>query len=568
MLLRVVAAAMAACGFVYCGAAVGQGVAESEESVTTIHGRVLNQDTGEAVSRALVTMAGDEYATFTNDRGEFEFKVSEQKDSGNSALAQRQFERRNVTARKPGFLYQWQMPMTVYRPTSSTDAEVMVYLVPEALIVGHVNVLGPDEDVRIDCELYRRRMRDGRETWSDAGNFETWSDMEFRFSELPAGTYKLITHEGIDRDSVRAGPGAQVYGYPPIYYPNTTDFSVASPIVVKAGETAQVNLTVARKAYYLVRIGVTNAPVEQGMRLVVYPMGHHSPGWSLGYNAAEHVIEGRLPDGNYTVEANAEGAGQSSGILNFAVKGRAFEGATLNMVPNGSVSVNVREQFQTEQSNFGEGNELIRNSVNGRRLPNARVVLMPLEDFSISSPSPAVPAPGSDGHAQVFNDVRPGKYRVIVSPQKGYVASIESSGADVMHQPLVVGLGGGVAPIEVLLRDDGGEVDGTIEEASEGQRDLGQTGTNLPVRYVYLLKMNGSEHDMIFRGYGSSDDTFRIQQVAPGDYLVVAFDAPLNDSPEGDDEKMEELKTKGQVIHVEAGEKVSLKVRVIAGNGE
>lgn len=54
-----------------------------------------------------------------------------------------------------------------------------------------------------------------------------------------------VLHEQMDRDSLLPVPGARLFGFPPIYYQTTTDFSVASAIVVKGKETAQANLTVA-----------------------------------------------------------------------------------------------------------------------------------------------------------------------------------------------------------------------------------------------------------------------------------------------------------------------------------
>jgi hypothetical protein len=40
----------------------------------------------------------------------------------------------------------------------------------------------------------------------------TWANGEFRFSGLEAGTYRLITHEQMDRDSRVAMPGAPLFG--------------------------------------------------------------------------------------------------------------------------------------------------------------------------------------------------------------------------------------------------------------------------------------------------------------------------------------------------------------------
>jgi hypothetical protein len=549
--------------------AQGQSTGGNEQGVSTVRGRVLNQVTKEPIARALVVRGDQEYATMTNDRGEFEFKALERQGqgnirggvagNGNVMIGMGTMQTQSFNARKPGYLPAGHN--SVVRFEVHGQSETTIYLVPEALILGHVTVPGSEGDVRIQCQLYRREMRDGQETWSPGETFTTWADGEFRFSELRAGTYKLITHEQMDRDSMVPIPGAQLFGYPPIYYQNTTDFSAASAIVVKAGETAQVNLAVARRKYYPVQIGLGNEP--KGMNLVVYPMGHYGPGWSLGFNPADQTIEGMLPDGNYTVEADALGEVQSTGILNFSVNGKALEGPLLNLIPNASVSINVREEFQSKQS----GGSFAMS--NGQRVPDIRVSLAPVDDVGGKRRGGrAHVVEGSDDHTMVIENVRPGRYRVNVYSERGYAASIECGGSDVMHQPLVVGLGGGTPPIEVTMRDDGAEVSGTVEEATDAPANAKQAYGDSPVRFVYLVPIEGTpgqNHVAMSRQEGA----FSVEQVPPGSYLVLGYEQGLDQELPGDEETMQALESKGKVIHVEAGQKVNVKVKMIAGsNGE
>ena len=271
-----------ACSGSVLGQESGAGAA-SESTTVTVRGRVVNKVTGEPIGHALVTTAGDEYATMTNDRGEFEFAMTERKSETNSpGVAGNGVVLRTggpgarssaLQAKRPGFLdSRWTNERMV-----ETSTGVTIYLVPEAMIVGRVIVPETDGEVRIRCELYQRQIREREEKWEPAGTFMTWANGEFRFSGLHAGTYRLITHEQMDQDSLAAGPGAEMFGYPPIYYPNTTDFSLASAITVKAGETAHANVTVERHAYYPVkRIPVVSSAMVP-MQVTVYPMGHWGP---------------------------------------------------------------------------------------------------------------------------------------------------------------------------------------------------------------------------------------------------------------------------------------------------
>lgn len=552
-----------------------EGVEGKTVSVTkTVRGRVVNQLTKEPIGRALVTTTGDEDAVMSDDRGQFEMKITEPLPlglvpgvAGGTIGGGGIVASDGLTARKPGFLPMRRVVMVTFASESTAEehADVTIPLVPEALIVGHVNVPGTEGEVQIQCELYRRQMMEGRETWQPAGSFMTWANGEFRFSELIAGTYKLITHEQMDRDSLVARPGAELFGYPPIYYPNTTDFSLASPIAVKAGETAQANLTVERRAYYPVQIPVRNAASPGGINVLIYPMGHWGPGWSLGYNPMEQAIVGILPDGSYTLEAEAMAQTGATGIANFAVRGAPLEGAPMHLVPNASVTVNVRTEFHHGLGNLGSGNE---GEAAGTRPVSIGVMLSPTEEFGRRGERgyPATSVEGSGNRTLLIDNVKPGRYSVSVSGD-GYVASIESGGSDLMKQPLVVGMGGGVAPIEVTLRDDGGEVSGTVE-GMNAEGTPGKTRDSSQFPFICLLPIAQGQRRQTLM-LPAWNGTFQLMQVPPGDYLLLGYEEEQRDLPSGDEEFLKRMEGKGQRIHVEAGEKVSnLRVKLIAGSEE
>jgi len=535
----------------------------ASEHTVIIRGRVLNALTNEPISRALVNLQGANAAAFTDDHGQFELKIQQKVESDNGSVTMR-LGGSLVEVRKIGFIQEQRVPSVV--PDMSTDqpAELLLHLLPEAKIVGHIDVPGSEGEVRISSQLFRKEMNDGREHWVPQRMFDSWADGEFRFFELQPGTYKLITHEQMDQSSLMT-PGSQLYGYPPVYYANTTDFSLATPIVLKAGETARVNLTVARKEYFPVRIGVENMPPGRGMLNVsVYPMGHHSPGWSLGYNPREGAIEGILPDGNYTVEANTNGEGELTGLLNFSVKGKRLEGPALTLVPDATITVRVREEFQSSQSNFGSQDAPGENSqTTPRRYANVNVNLFPVDELTeFGRGASSRISEASQSTDLSIPDVRPGRYRVDVNSESGYAASIQSGGKDLAEQPLVVGIGGEVAPIEIVLRDNGAHVEGTLDEEVSPEPHA-DAAAQPPARYIYLLPTTAAGR---LRGVGVQYGSFRIAQVPPGDYLVVAFDQLRQDLPSGPGDALQRLMPKGQVIHVEPGQTVTVRIKVIGSD--
>ena len=554
-----------------------QGFGGPIEGASSIHGTVLNRLTHEPISRALVYSTDQQYATLTDDRGHFEFKFSPQEPEpqqdlpGTSVFGAPSFRRyppnyrpAEFQARKPGFLQIENDPSNGRAMTN--HPEITIYLTPESLIVGHVNLPGSEGDMRTFLELYRREIRDGQEHWVSAGTFRTWADGEFRFSNLASGTYKLLTQEQLDQDPLTFSPGGQRLGYPPVFFPGMSDFSSASPIHLAAGTMFQANFSPTRREYYPIKIPVLNASAGQSMNIVIYPLGHAGAGYSLGYNPADQQILGLLPDGNYTLQANAQGQPGSTGILNFSVHGAPVEGPAVNLIPNASLIVNVREEFSSGQSVFVEDSEVpAQGTLSKLRRINLQVLLMPLEDFGSAQGGVSQPMESVREHALVIPNVSPGRYRVRVEPGIGFAASVLSGGADLLRQPLVVGMGASSAPIEVTLRDDGAEVTGTVEDPAKADRRPGQTFDFSTQYHVYFVPV-GESAGQFRQAMGGPEGSFTQMQLPPGDYRVLAFDRPQENLPYASEEALRKLESKAQVIHVTAGQKEHLQLKPIPGS--
>jgi hypothetical protein len=536
----------------------------AQADASSVRGKVLNRESHEPISRALVFSPDQQHAMLTDDQGRFEFKFPPQEtapnltavgDASGFRVSRIQMARNSrptmFLARKPGFLDSTAYPFN--GRVAANQSEVVIYLDPESLIIGHVKIPAMEGHLRVRLELYRREIREGQERWETAKTFTTWADGEFRFCDLAAGTYKLGTNEELDRDPLTFTPGGELFGYPPVFYPGAADFSSASVIQLAAGATFEAKLSPTRHEYYPVRIPIANGAGEQPLNLRVYPLGRPGPGYSLGYNSAEQLIQGMLPDGNYTLQANVYGQPGSTGFLNFSVGDGRREEPAINLVPNTSLTVAVKEEFQSPQSVFFEGTVErdggLSNTANQRRV-NLNVRLMPIEDFGSGEIESSQPSEGTQEHALVVPNVRPGRYRVHAQTGAGYVASILYGGSDLLHQPLVVGLGGSSAPIEITLRDDGAEVDGKVEDATQSS-------------YIYFLPIGESAAQ--FRETASAPDgSFSAMQLPPGTYRVLAFDLPQNELPYNDTEAMRKLESEGQVIRLDASQKEHLRLKMIS----
>ena len=567
-LIRRLVAALAIALVTYLPAAHGQNDEESAESSFTLSGNVINSVTHEPVPRAQVYSPDNRFAMFTDDQGHFEFKIAFPGGKKSASGLQPNFFGPNtLMARKPGFLEN--ESQTSIGPETR---EVTIRLVPEALIVGRVNVPAANQADRITVEVYRRQASEGRAHWVSAGRVRTRSNGEFRIANLHAGTYKLFTGEMLDRDPLTFDPQGQAYGYPPIYYPAASDFGSAAPIVLEAGKVFQAELSPVLQAYYPVKIGITNGEGGAPMLVSVARQGNKGPGFSLGYDSES--ITGSLPNGNYTVEAVRQGQPSASGVTTITVRGAPLTSATITLLPTGSIPVNVREDFKPSSrisysGRFSQGGFTRQQSVN--------VFLESADDELNQGGASLRPPRQNNDDALVLEGVRPGRYWVSVNPFGGdeYVASITSNGVDLLHNPLVVGAGGASGAIDVVLRDDTGTLDGTVDGVARTAQAPGGIGGETGTVAVYARRFTAREEPYVYcipladspgRFWGvplSSDGSFHLQNVAPGAYRLLAFDRPQPELEYLNPEAMSVYEGKGPVVRLAPGGTEQVRLTLI-----
>ncbi len=527
----------------------------------------MNRVTRVPVGRALVFSADQQLATMTDDRGRFEFKTGAAGggDSGNIDSANgfspgmRTTTTRYFQVRKPGFLDSGQMPVI---DDGSSAGDATIYLKPEALIVGKIISADAEHLLRFNVQLYKQEFRQGQEHWQQAGHFMTWSNGEFRFAGLTAGTYKVVSTEQMDLDFQFGGSFRQEFGYPATFYPGVADFATASVIRVAAGETYEANFTVTRRPYYPVRIPVSSDSGEQGFNVVVYPLGHPGPGFSLGYDQGEQAIVGRMPDGAFTVGVVSYGPNSAAGTTNFSVQGAAVQGAGVDMVPNTTLTVNVKDEFRKTVTPSPQPQQQagISIGVGGGNGPAMQLELSPAEDFGLAQQRSSRPV-GDSTNTLEIQGIVPGRYTVRASPTQGYASSVLYGGVELLQQPLVVGVGGISSPIEVTLRDDGAEVQGEVEDGDAAPAANGTAATK-PPRFLHFVPMPGSTGQ--YRETSSNNQgAFIESQLPPGDYLVLAFSGGDPNLHLSFAEAIAKYSVLGQVISVAPEQKLQLRLKAI-----
>lgn len=521
----------------------------AENRSNVVRGTVVNAITNQAIGRALVYTTDNRYAMMTDGEGHFEFTLPKAEAEGTLWLM----------TKKPGFLDDREKGPT----GASSGAEVTFALMPEGLIKGRISLPAAEPVRGIGVQLLSRQVQDGSPHWMMTNSVITNSSGEFRFAELRPGTYKVSTREWMDNDPESTVPGGQAYGYSPVYYPSATDMAAASTIQLAAGETFQADMSLVRQPYYPVKIPVINPDPTGGMNLTVSPQGQHGPGYSLGYNRGKDVIEGQLPNGKYLVEGATYGPNSSaSGSVNLVVAGAPAEAPTMVLAPNNSISVNVTEEFTSKNSDppgywsDGKHNYPLRGA---RR--DVQIRAEPVDDFGGQRGGFVRQPTGPDDGSLVLENLVPGRYWLRFTASRGYVASATMGGVDLLREPLVV-VPGANATIDVTMRDDSAELEGTLLGIAPIPAE---SGSRPPRGFVYCLPLADNPGEFLEFGAGS-DGKFDYPRVTPGVYRVIAFSSRPRDLPYRDAEAMKAYENKGQIVHFAPGQKVTLQLQVVSGS--
>ena len=559
-------AAVLAFSFLLCRDVIAQ-AAESDGSETeTLRGTVVNSVTQAPIPRALVYSADNRYAVLTDGDGHFEFTVPKSASDTGTNFAYSDPAARSwsfaanhapvpLMARKPGFL---DPPVEIgAKEKTASGNDISVPLLPEGIIKGRVTAAGAEAATGVMVQLLSRQVQEGVLRWVPGPTVQANSAGEFRFAELLPGSYKLFTREWMDNDPVAQVPGSQVYGFPPVYYPGGAEPSAATAIELDAGQTVQADIEIQGKPYHQVRIPVANADINNGFSVTVE--GQQGSRFELGLNSNEQRIEGMLPAGSYTVQATTYGPNSVSGSVSIRVGDAPVQGPTLVLAPNTNIPVQVKEEFGDSSPNSSAGWSDGKHSyvLRGPRL-YLQARLESLDEIEPRGAALRPPTPPDD-QSLVLEGVAPGRYWLRVSTSRGYIASATMGSLDLLHQPFTVSSGSSAA-IEITMRDDGGELDGTI--SSSGQQNSAPGSGSGPRAFVYCVPLPesaGQFQPLVV----SEDGKFNAQMMAPGDYRILAFSVQQPNLPYRDAEAMKAYESQGQVVHLSAGQKTTVQLQSV-----
>jgi hypothetical protein len=142
---------------------------------------------------------------------------------------------------------------------------------------------------------------------------------------------------------------------------------------------------------------------------------------------------------------------------------------------------------------------------------------------------------------------------------------------DLLREPLVVAEGASSPSIEITMRDDGAQIDGTIEGADPALTatnvltaslyGVNPPGAHTMFAYVYCVPMADSP-GRFTEAVASPDGAFTALNLPPGSYRVLAFKRPQADLEYGDVNAMRSYEAKGQVVHLTGGQTEHLTLQL------
>jgi hypothetical protein len=506
---------------------------QPETTPHTVRGTVVDSITGEPIYRALVQMGG-QFAALTDHEGRFEFEgVTEAVPPW---------------AMKPGYFAEnrsrvFTVATSDAAATQTESPPVVIKLVPEAVLSGTVTGTdgGPLEGIPVTLKTLA--VSEGMTRWRQRGQTRTNSEGQYRFPELEAGKYAVVT--GFHTEGL--AEAQSTVAYVPARYPAVVETQAsgggagaAAAISLGAGERRQADLSPEMEKLYPVTGIVTGYGESRGVGFRVETPGGEEISPMSRFNARTGEFRVMLPGGTFVVTATTYlEQGPMEGRLTLTVPQAPVTGVTFALEPYATIPVEVdveavnavgqgqADQWQPQQGGGGT----VDPSLFGKA-PNANISLISANETGYTNFLSAQPlrrhrgaeagGPASPGPL-VIENVAPGRYLMQAMPQAPwYVASASCGGIDLMREALAISGGAAGCSIRVALRNDPGSIHATVHDPNAEQgAPLGGNG-NGERAFVYALPLGDMSRQIVPLGGTGTD--YASESVAPGRYLVLALD--------------------------------------------
>jgi hypothetical protein len=468
----------------------------------SLGGTVVNSVTGEPIRRVMVqaapTNSPEVRSVLTDSEGRFEF----------TGLPESEV---TVLAHKPGYFSTTDLNPSDFQPEIvhlvDDTASLTLSLLPEAIIVGHVATAKGDPIEDTPVRIFREVISNGYRHWEVKSQVMTEEEGHFRMVGLTPGRYLLAAGPNLPSLGAIRSRGPRKEGFGTMFYPGVPDMDAASPFVLTGGQQVTADFAVKLEPVYQVSGTLVGLSAGAGVGLQFASKSGEVIPSPIDVDAQSGKFHGAIPGGSYILQARgSDSAGRLCATDVPLIANGDVEGITLALGSPLTIPVNVELRAssnspeQRAAANFLAAREVAASTV---RLLSTDVRVDNVEYQAEKN---------KDG-GLAFRNLVPGRYSVDVSTTPPwYVHSATSGATDLLREELVVGVGRRAEPLEIVLRDDGARLKGSI--LANGQSAGGWV---LVCADQELL--THARTTLISPGAG-----FEFVGLAPGEYKVLAFD--------------------------------------------
>jgi hypothetical protein len=505
--------------------------ATANREARTISGQVVNSVTGQPIERALVQI-GPQYGMLTDHEGRFSFDDVPAGSGG-------------AFASKPGYFLFEGEPNPVTQPLT-------LKLSPEAILSGTVTDPMGRAIQGLHVQLRRSEVRNGIRSWLQVQDTTTSVEGEYRFAELQAGKYRVVTSFLVDG----LPEAASSITFMPAKYPPTDGDAGNGAITVVAGEHAEANLIPAAEKAYPVS-GVINGPVNRGIGIEAETADGEpiNAGTRIYPNGAFHLM---LPSGSYRVKVQSYVQPEPLfGNRELTVGHAPLEGISFSLGPQMSFPVEVDYQTVATSTQEQSSGPPSLNVTLEYPDPNGRFRTYPAEPLR----SPGRARVVEPGGPLVVKSVEPGRYilQAQVNPP-WYLASASCDNLDLMRNLLVVSADMGSCTIRAVVRNDSSSLHWSIS-AEDAMRLNGSVFVSvIPLDNLTAPAQGGTNSSA---PVGAPLEG-ALSGLAPGHYLVVALPRQ-QEIPYRDAEAMKAYASLGQDVTLAPGGEVQVQLQPAVG---
>jgi protocatechuate 3,4-dioxygenase beta subunit len=520
--------------------------AQNPNAPCIVEGQVLNAVTGEALSKAHVTLSevtgrgGNVQAATTDSTGRF---TLQNVTSGTYQLY----------AERNGYLHGVYGARGLGRPgtplvlTPGQELrQITVRLTQQGVIMGRVMDDDGEPMSNVQVQTLRYMYQGGRRRLTPMGGQSTNDLGEYRVFGLEPGRYYLTaTYRGSAFIANTAGGPAVEENYVPTYYPGSNDPASAAPLEISAGSQLRgIDMTLLRTRTVRIRGRVSSAlgsPLPKSTMVMLSPPdgGFFGPMNSAPVRDAEGGFELRgVAPGSYILLARAQDDGRNyNARLPVEVGNNNVDNIGLVLAPGMEIVGHVGLEGTAKVSLTGLNIFLSsRSGQAGMMMGNARGFI-------------------KENGAVTFSNVTADQYQLNINlPENLYIKSVRLGSEDSLETGL--NLTRGVAgPLEVLLSANGGQVDGTVLNTQ--QQPAGGASV------VLVPESRLREQTSLFK-QATTDQTghFTLKGIAPGEYKLFAWE-DIEPGAYQDPEFLKPMESLGEAVSIREGSRENSQLKLI-----